>query len=66
MMVKMSVSFMSFSNPTCYFRATADSTVCTVCRRVKSAVALKWHIGFKNDTKVPPIFTIIFISKMLI
>ena len=31
MMVKIGVIFMSFSNPTCHFRDTADFTVCTVC-----------------------------------
>ena len=30
MMVKIGVIFMSFSNPTCHFRDTADFTVCTV------------------------------------
>ena len=33
---------------------------------VKSAVSLKWQVGFENDMKMTPIFTIIFISKMLI
>ena len=32
---------------------------------VKSDVALKWHVEFKNGMKMTPIFTIIFISKML-
>ena len=32
---------------------------------VKSAVALKWQVGFENGMKLTPIFTIIFISKML-
>ena len=32
---------------------------------VKSAVALKWQVELKNDMKMTPIFTIIFISKML-
>ena len=36
------------------------------CRWVKSAVSLKWHIGFENGIKMTHIFTIIFISKMLI
>ena len=31
MMVKIGVIFMSFSNPTCHFRDTADFTVCTIC-----------------------------------
>ena len=35
-------------------------------RRVKSAVPLKWQVGFENGTKMTPIFTIIFSSKMLI
>ena len=35
-------------------------------RRVKSAVTLKWQVGFENGIKMTPIFTIIFISKMLI
>ena len=26
----------------------------------KSAVSLKWHIGFENGMKMTPIFTIIF------
>ena len=33
---------------------------------VKSAVALKWQVGFENDMKITPIFTNIFNSKMLI
>ena len=33
---------------------------------VKSAVSLKWPVGFKNDMKITPIFTITFSSKMLI
>ena len=33
---------------------------------VKSAVALKWQVGFENGMKMTPIFTIIFNSKMLI
>ena len=33
---------------------------------VKSAVSLKWQVGFKNDMKITPIFTITFSSKMLI
>ena len=33
---------------------------------VKSAVSLKWKVGFKNDMKITPIFTITFSSKMLI
>ena len=31
MMVKIGAIFMSFSNPTCHFRDTADFTVCSVC-----------------------------------
>ena len=33
---------------------------------VKSAVSLKWQVGFENDMKITPIFTINFSSKMLI
>ena len=33
---------------------------------VKSAVSLKWKVGFENDIKITPIFTINFSSKMLI
>ena len=33
---------------------------------VKSAVSLKWSVGFENDMKITPIFTITFSSKMLI
>ena len=33
---------------------------------VKSAVSLKWQVGFEKDMKMTPIFTIIFIAKMLI
>ena len=33
---------------------------------VKSAVSLKWQVGFENDMNMTPIFTIIFSSKMLI
>ena len=56
-MVKIGVIFMSFSNPTDHFRGTADFTL---------AVSLKWQVGFKNDMKITPIFTITFSSKMLI
>ena len=33
---------------------------------VKSAVSPKWQVGFENDMKITPIFTITFNSKMLI
>ena len=33
---------------------------------IKSAVSLKWQVGFENDMKMTPISTIIFSSKMLI
>ena len=33
---------------------------------VKLAVSLKWQVGFENDMKITPIFTINFSSKMLI
>ena len=33
---------------------------------VKSSISLKWQVGFENDMKITPIFTIIFSSKMLI
>ena len=33
---------------------------------VKSDVSLKWQVGFENDMKMTPIFTIIFVSKILI
>ena len=33
---------------------------------VKSAVSLKGQVGFENDMKITPIFTITFSSKMLI
>ena len=33
---------------------------------VKSAVSPKWQVGFENDRKITPIFTITFNSKMLI
>ena len=33
---------------------------------VKSAVALKWQVGFESDMKLTPVFTIIINSKMLI
>ena len=32
---------------------------------VKSAVPLKWQVGFENGIKMTPIFTIIFSSEML-
>ena len=32
---------------------------------VKSALALKWQVEFKNGMKMTPIITIIFSSKML-
>ena len=35
-------------------------------RTVKSAVSLKWQVGFKNDMKITPIFITTFSSKMLI
>ena len=33
---------------------------------VKSVVSRKWQVGFENDMKITPIFTITFSSKMLI
>ena len=33
---------------------------------VKSAVPLKWQVGFENDMKLTPVFTIIINSKMQI
>ena len=33
---------------------------------VKSVVSRQWQVGFEIDIKMTPIFTIIFISKMLI
>ena len=33
---------------------------------VKSAVFLEWQVGFENDIKMTPIFTINFSSKILI
>jgi len=33
---------------------------------VKSAVSLKWQVGFENDMKIALIFTVAFSSKMLI
>ena len=65
-MVKIGVIFMSFSNPTCHFRDTADFTVCTVVPYVKSAVSMKCQVGFENDMKITPILIINFSSKMLI
>ena len=44
---------------------TSSKKVHTV-HTVKSAVALKWQVGFENGMKMTPIFTIIFNSKMLI
>ena len=32
---------------------------------VKSAMSLKWQVGFENNMKITPIFTITFSSKML-
>ena len=31
---------------------------------VKSVVPLKWQVGFENDMKLTPVFTIIISSKM--
>ena len=49
-MVKTGVNFMSFSNPTCHFRDTADFTICTVCTLCKvscisemASRIWKWH-----------------------
>ncbi len=55
MMVKIGVIFMPFSNP-----------IRPDYPWVKSAVALKWQVEIKNGMEMTPIFTIIFISKMLI
>ena len=33
---------------------------------VNSAVSLKWQVGFENDMKLTPVFTIIINSKILI
>ena len=42
----------------------ADSEYVPYVLYVKSAISLKWQVGFENDMKMTPIFTIIFISKM--
>ena len=47
------------------FNGTSLHQVHTV-HTVKSAVALKWQVGFENGIKMTPIFTFIFNSKMLI
>ena len=47
------------------FLFSSGSKVHTV-HTVKSAVSLKWQVGFENDMKMAPIFTIIFVSKILI
>ena len=65
-MVKIGVIFMPFSIPAYHFRDTADFTVCTYVLDVKSAVSLKWQVGFEYSMKMTTIFTIIFNSKMLI
>ena len=54
---------MSFSNPTCHFRDTADFTRLNTVG--VSAVSLKWQVGFENGMKMTHIFTIYFASKML-
>ena len=33
---------------------------------VKSALSLKWQVGFENEMKLTPVFTITINSKMLI
>jgi hypothetical protein len=66
MMVKIGVIFMPFLNPICHFRDTADFPYVLYVLYVKSAVSLKWQVGFENDMKITPIFTITFSSKMLI
>ena len=33
---------------------------------VKLAISLKWQVGFENDMKLTPVFTINFSSKMVI
>ena len=54
------------NNHTCCFRDPDDFT----CKRVTMGkvrdVSLKQHVGFENGIKMTPIFTITFISKMLI
>ena len=57
--------FSSFSNPTCHFGDTADLHKVHTVHTVKAAVSLKWQVGFENDMKITPIFTITFRSKML-
>ena len=47
-----------------YIRVSQNVQVHTV-HTVKSAVSLKWQVGFENDMKITPIFTIIFSSKIL-
>ena len=65
MMVKIGVILCHFQIlPTISEVQLTLLTVLTVLR-VKSAVPLKWQVGFENGMKMTPIFTIIFISKML-
>ena len=66
-MVKIGVIFMSFLN---YLLAISEIQLTLpyvlYVLYVKSAVSLKWQVGFENDMKITPIFNIIFSSKMLI
>jgi hypothetical protein len=66
-MVKIGVIFMTFLN---YLLAISEIQLTLpyvlYVLYVKSAVSLKWSVGFENDIKITPIFTITFSSKMLI
>ena len=49
-MVKIGVIFMSFSNPTCHFRDTADFTVCTVCTLCNVLCCYRIYFSFTRTT----------------
>ena len=51
---------------TSYFKVRAVVHKVHTLHTVKSAVSLKWQVGFKNDMKITPIVTITFSSKMLL
>ena len=66
-MVKIGAIFKSCMPPQRYELTCPPKGLLLVLLTMgKLAVDGRWHVGFKYGMKMTPIFTIIFISKMLI
>ena len=55
--------FKSYMQSTIYSQVTCSKPL---DGQVSMLISQRWQVGFENGMKMTPIFTIIFISKMLI